>query len=77
LDKGNRLMHAIKQFFNKRSAILKRAVIVALIVGSILNVVNQWDYFWAAAPLDWLHFIANFMVPFCVSYYSGASAQKR
>lgn len=51
--------------------VIRRALMVAVVVGSILNLLNQWDCFFGGRPLDWLRFLANFAVPFSVSLYSG------
>lgn len=70
-------MRTLKRLLNDKGVVLKRALVVSFIVGSVLNLVNQWDCFFDEAPLDWLRFIANYAVPFCVSFYSGISAQRR
>lgn len=57
---------------------VKRALIVALVVGSFLNLVNSYDVFikndftqhnlWRIA--------LTYITPFCVSWYSSIKAQK-
>jgi len=49
-----------------------RALKVALVVGSILNLVNQGEHVVRGGAIDWFHLIMNFLVPYCVSTYSAA-----
>jgi methyl-accepting chemotaxis protein len=52
--------------------ILKRTLVIALVVGSILNIINQYDAIFSNQPLDWVRFCLNSLVPFLVSSYSAA-----
>jgi hypothetical protein len=54
----------------------RRAFMVALVIGSILNLINQGDALVAGRPLDWLKIAFTFFVPYCVSTH-GAVAAKR
>ena len=45
---------------------------VALVVGLMLNAVNQGSDLWDGKALHLGHFLMNFLVPFCVSSYSAA-----
>jgi hypothetical protein len=45
---------------------------IALVVGVILNLINQSGAIWGDTPFSIWHFVLNFMVPFCVSSYSAA-----
>jgi hypothetical protein len=53
-------------------ATIPTAVPVALVVGSILSVINQSNVILkgAATTLTWFQISMNFVVPFCVSSYS-------
>ena len=51
----------------------RRAVNVALVVGSILNLINQGDRLLNGAPLDWFKIILTFLVPYCVATYGAVS----
>jgi hypothetical protein len=51
-------------------------LIVALVIGSALNLINQGDALLAGRPLDWLKIALTFLVPYCVSTH-GAVAAKR
>ena len=52
--------------------IVTAALKVALLVGTILNVLNQGGSVLDGAPISWLQVAANYLVPFCVSSYSAA-----
>jgi hypothetical protein len=48
---------------------------VSLIVGSILNIINQGDVIFSmndsqGSAVSWGHIIMNYLVPFCVAAYS-------
>ncbi|MDN4016150.1 nitrate/nitrite transporter NrtS [Zwartia panacis] len=45
---------------------------MALLVGSVLNLINQGDAILGPAEISWAHVALNFFVPFCVSSYSAA-----
>jgi len=50
----------------KTLPILKRAFNVALIVGSLLLLINQFDAVFGDQPLRWLPALLTYSVPFCV-----------
>lgn len=54
--------------------ILYGAIKVSLVVGTLLNVINQWESIMAGQGLMIGHLLMNYLVPFCVSAYSGAKA---
>ncbi|RUO23072.1 hypothetical protein CWE09_13875 [Aliidiomarina minuta] len=54
-------------------SILRRAALVSLVVGSLLNLINQSDSIFQQAPIDWINLYLNFLVPFCVSSFSAAA----
>ncbi|MDD2932852.1 MAG: hypothetical protein PHO76_03110 [Methylotenera sp.] len=54
--------------------ILYSAAKVSLVVGTLLNIINQWEYMMAGQGLMMGHLLMNYLVPFCVSTYSGAKA---
>jgi hypothetical protein len=51
----------------------KRSLIVALIVGTILNLINQGDALVAGMPLDVVKLLLTYLVPYCVSTYGAVS----
>jgi hypothetical protein len=51
----------------------RRSLIVALVVGTVLNLINQGRALFAGGPIDWGTFVLNFVVPYCVSTYGAVS----
>lgn len=51
----------------------RRSLIVALVVGSVLNLINQGGALIAGGRVDWTKFLLNFVVPYCVSTYGAVS----
>lgn len=66
----NRLMSAA------RGAEGRRALIVALLVGTVLNLINQGDALWSHRSVDWLKALLTYMVPFFVSLHGAISARR-
>lgn len=60
----------------KRS-IFHAAIKVALVVGTILNLINQGGRLLDGLPLSWFHVGLNYLVPYCVSSYSAARNEMR
>ena len=54
--------------------IVGAALRVATVVGTVLNLINQGPSFIAGDGLSWMHVLLNYLVPYCVATYSGASA---
>ena len=52
----------------------RRSLIVAIVVGTILNLINQGDGLLGRAPIDWTRLILTYMVPYAVSTYGAVSA---
>jgi hypothetical protein len=55
----------------------KRSLVVALIVGTILNLINQGDALVAEAQLNLLKLILTFAVPYAVATYGAVSYRLR
>ena len=51
----------------------KRSFVIALIVGTILNLINQGDAVLAGMPLDIVKLLLTYLVPYCVSTYGAVS----
>jgi hypothetical protein len=51
----------------------RRSFIVALIVGVILNLINQGDALFAGGRLNFTKLILTFAVPYCVATYGAVS----
>ena len=54
--------------------VMRNALIVGLIVGTILNLINQGDKLGGAEPIDWLKLGLTYCVPFCVSTWGSFAA---
>jgi hypothetical protein len=54
-------------------ACARRSVLVALVVGTILNLINQGDALVAGAGLTWWKIALTYIVPFCVATYGACS----
>jgi hypothetical protein len=50
---------------------------VAVVVGLILNAINQGDALLGSAPVDWTKLALTFLVPYCVATYGAVSARLR
>lgn len=53
------------------------ALKVALVVGSVLNIINNGQQFWVHQTVNLWQALLNFVVPFCVSSYSAARNEVR
>ena len=54
--------------------VLKRSLAVMLVVGTVLNAINQGDAFLNEGPINWIKVVLTFCVPFLVSTYGAFSA---
>lgn len=52
--------------------IVGSALKVSMVVGTVLNVINNGEQFWAHRGVPLWQAALNFVVPFCVSSYSAA-----
>jgi len=53
----------------------RRSLYVALIVGTVLNLINQGDALIGMAPINWLKLILTCCVPYAVCTYGAVSYQ--
>ncbi len=53
------------------------ALKVALVVGTMLNLINQGGRLLDGLALSWFHLSLNYLVPYCVSSYSAARNEMR
>ena len=51
----------------------RRSFIVALVVGTILNLINQGDALFGMAPINLTKILLTFIVPYCVATYGAVS----
>lgn len=54
----------------------RRSFVVALVVGSILNLINQYEALFGAAPVDWTKLLLTYCVPYCVATYGAVTARR-
>lgn len=57
-----------------RPNIVKRSLVVALIVGTVLNLINQGDLLMYSGAINLLKILLTYMVPYCVATYGAVSA---
>ena len=57
--------------------ILMSAGKVSLVVGTVLNLVNQGPVLCQQSRISWVKAVMNYLVPFCVSAYSAAGELRR
>lgn len=55
--------------------IVRRSLIIGLIVGTILNLINQGDALFAGATLVAWKIALTYCVPYCVSTYGAVTAR--
>ena len=55
----------------------RRSLYVALIVGTLLNFINQGDAFLDAGSINWIKLILTYLVPYAVCTYGSVSSQLR
>lgn len=53
----------------------KRSFYVALVVGTILNLINQGDALFGPGPINWIKIVLTYLVPYAVSTYGAVSYQ--
>lgn len=52
--------------------VVSGALRVSMLVGTVLNVVNNGERLWSQQPVSLWQVAMNYLVPFCVSSYSAA-----
>jgi hypothetical protein len=50
-----------------------RSFYVALVVGTILNLINQGDALFGSAQFNWVKIVLTYIVPYAVSTYGAVS----
>lgn len=55
---------------------VRRALWVALVIGSVLNVINQGEALFLGGQADWMKAALTYVVPFFVSLHSAAQARR-
>ncbi len=54
----------------------KRSLLVAVVVGTILNLINQGDALFADGPVDYYKLGLTYIVPYCVATYGAVMAKR-
>jgi hypothetical protein len=52
-----------------------RSFLVALVVGTVLNIINQGDAVLGAGPINWVKLVLTYLVPYAVCTYGSVSSQ--
>lgn len=55
--------------------VVRNAFQVALVVGTVLNLVNQGGALFGDDPRSWSQVLLNFFVPYCVASFSAVRVQ--
>ncbi len=55
----------------------RRSFLTALVIGTILNVINQGDALWGDAGIDGLKLGLTYAVPYCVATYGAVTALRQ
>jgi len=57
---------------------IKRAIKVAIVVGTLLNTINSYDVLWYGnfTTRNMIRIVLTYITPFCVSLYSSIKATK-
>ena len=58
-------------------AMLKQSLTMSLVVGSVLNLINQGAALWGDAELNVTQMLLTYLVPYCVSTFSGVRTRRR
>lgn len=56
--------------------VIKRSIIIAVVVGTLLNLINQGDAMVSGLNLNWFKVILTYCVPFAVSLVSSWFTQR-
>lgn len=59
------------------NGIPQRALVVALVVGTVLNLINQGDAALSGCAINWGKLVLTYAVPFAVSTHGALSVKKR
>ena len=51
----------------------RRSFIAALVVGTLLNLINQGDTLFAGRAPDWTKLVLTYIVPYCVATYGAVA----
>jgi hypothetical protein len=73
-DRGT-IMSCLSRFclYCVSDGVPRRSLVVALIVGAILNLINQGDALFGHGQVKLIKIILTFVVPYCVATYGAVS----
>ena len=57
--------------------VARRSFVVAVVVGAVLNIINQGDTLFAGEAIHWGKAALTFAVPYCVATYGAVSYRIR
>lgn len=58
-----------------RDGVPRRSLLVAVVVGTLLNAINQGDAMLAGRPLVWSKLLLTYAVPYLVATYGAVTAR--
>lgn len=67
-------MKSVLQLARSRR-IVRNAITVSLVVGTVLNLINQGGPVLRGEHVTWWNVLMNYVVPYCVSTYSAVRNQ--
>ncbi len=53
----------------------RRSLYVALVVGTLLNMINQGEAFLGATSINWIKLVLTYFVPYAICTYGAVSYQ--
>ena len=56
--------------------LIRNSLMVGVVVGTILNMINQGEYITGDGPVNWFKLGLTYCVPFCVATYGAFSAAR-
>ena len=59
--------------YSVAAGVPRRSLLVSLVVGTILNLINQGDVLFLGAELDLVKLALTYLVPYCVATYGAVS----
>jgi len=59
--------------YSLSDGIPRRSLWVAVVVGTILNLINQGDVLVTGSPVNWAKILLTYVVPYVVSTYGAVS----
>jgi hypothetical protein len=63
--------------FATTEGVPQRALRIAVVVGTVLNLINQGDALLGAAPVNWLKIGLTYIVPYLVGTYGAVAYRMR